>query len=122
MIGTRVAAVLFVLGGAGVYCAPVYKANLDYVRAVSMLAVLPDLKAAGIGKISVERGKARDISTITGQAKASRTNLASSLLTQEDTRYSFKLVTKSYCLELEPGCLEIQQRNILKAVSVKVLM
>lgn len=122
MIGTRVAAVLFVLGSAGVYCAPAYKANLDYARTVSMLAVLPDLKAARIDKIMVARGETRDISTITGQAKASRTDTASSLLTEEDTRYSFKLVTKSYCFELQPGCLEIQQKNILKAVSVKVFM
>ncbi len=123
MIGTRLAALLMALAALGLYLAPAYRANPNYVRSASTLAVLHELTGAGfVDEIRVETGGAPDLSTVTGQAAASKSSAASGLLTQEVTSYSFKLLTKSRCFELQSGCLEIQQKHVLKAVSVKVLL
>lgn len=119
----RMALLVLAILASGIYFAPAYKANPDYVRSASTVAIMGQFEDARlISGIKVERGGAPDISKVTGQAAASKIKATSGFLTREDTNYSFELLTRSHCFELEPACLEILQTNIIKAVSVKVIM
>ncbi|MGO8780724.1 MAG: hypothetical protein ACLQKK_17725 [Rhodomicrobium sp.] len=120
---TRLALLLIALLTLGFYFTPAYRANPIYVRSTLMLTIIHQIDDASLIKwVKVERAGAPDISTVTAQAATSKTDFTNGFLTRESAKYSFKLVAKSLCLELEPNCLQIQKENILKAVSVKVLM
>jgi hypothetical protein len=43
-------------------------------------------------------------------------------LTKTEIGYNLHLTTRSRCYELEPGCLEIRNKSVLKAVSVGVAL
>lgn len=123
MRGTQTALLVLALLALGIYFAPAYRANPDYVRSASTVAIMGQfVDVRLINGIKVERGAAPDISKVTWQASTSKIDAASGVLTQEETSYSFTLLTKSRCFELEPGCLEIQQKKILKVVSVQPVM
>ncbi len=44
---------------------------------------------------------------------------ADGLLAKQEINYALRLTTSSQCMELEPGCLQVKEREVLKTVSVK---
>ena len=117
---THLALFLIALLTLGFYFAPAYRANPVYVRSALMLTIIHQTDDASLIKwVKVEKAGAPDLSTVTAQAATSKTDFTNGFLARESAKYSFKLVAKSLCMELEPNSCRIQKENILKAVSVR---
>jgi hypothetical protein len=97
--------------------------NLTYVRSATAMAIMHELgtpKAALT--ISAQPAGRPDLTLVlAGAVELSLSDLAG-LRTDQETTYKFSGRTRSYCFELEPGCLEIEQKRLSKAVSIRVLM
>ncbi len=110
---------LFVTGMA----LPTRKANLNYVRGATAMKVMRELNEPGlILRIKAEPADEPGISLVSGRAVELSPSETDGLRTETKTTYTFNGQTKSYCMELEPGCLEIDHGPLSKSVSVKVPM
>jgi hypothetical protein len=102
---------------------PAHKANLDYVRSATALRVMQEVGEPDVVfRISAEPADSRSVSLISGSATQLSRSDAGGLLTQKRTVFTFDGKTKSYCMEIEPGCLAIDHGPFSKSVSVAVAM
>ena len=110
---------------AGIFAAslelPVfYKANPDYVRSMTTVAALKEFKDGDL--ISNEAARipaSRDQIAVNIHMKELKETAADGLLAKQEINYALRLTTSSQCMELEPGCLQVKEREVLKTVSVK---
>jgi hypothetical protein len=121
MNGTRFLAIVCA-AGLGVFSfLPGYKANPVYIRSMASVTVLRGLQHGTLtGDAVVTPSGKSGISYVTLGAKTSTFSDRTGFLAREDTTLSYRLTTKSSCLELEPGCFEIRDERIRKTVSVKL--
>jgi hypothetical protein len=102
---------------------PARRANLDYVRVVSALVILNELGEPGVvSGLSVEPSARRDIALVAGRAVKVNNSAPAGLRMDQETIFSFSARTRSRCFELEPGCMEMEQKRASTSVSVKVPM
>jgi hypothetical protein len=121
MIGAKFIGSCAILALGAVLLPPHYKANPDYVRSASARAVLQDIGDANItGDISVAPSARADTAYVSGNAMETRSSFEQGFLTLQRTDYSFRLLTRSHCFELQANCLEIKDKDVRKTVSVKV--
>ncbi len=101
----------------------VYRANPDFVRSTASIWALRDFEGGQLlsGEVAVNPA-ARDTTDVTLRLKETKDSSKEGIRTQEDIGYALHLKTRSHCLELEPGCLEITQKSIVKAISVKAAL
>jgi hypothetical protein len=108
--------------GAGM-ALPTHKANLDYVRGATAMKVMHELNDPGVVlHIKAEPAGKPGISLVSGRAVEFSPSETNGLRTETKTVYTFNGQTKSYCIEIEPGCLEIRHGPFSKSVSVRVPM
>ncbi len=119
---TRIAILLSLTGLGLVFYLPRYKANPAFIQSIASLRVLQELPGASLSSIAVAQSNRPDISFVTVAAVSSKRSTSGSFLTEENTTLSYRSRTKSRCLELEPGCLEMQHETISQAISVKLPM
>ncbi len=110
---------------AGIFAAslelPVfYKANPDYVKSMATVAALQEFKDGGlISNEAAPIAASRDQVAVSIRMRESKETAADGLLAKQEINYALRLKTSSLCLELEPGCLQVREKHILKTVSVK---
>lgn len=119
---TRLAILLSLIGIGLVFFLPRYKANPAFIQSIASLRVLRELPGASLRSVAVARSDQPDISFVTVAAASSKRSTSGRFLTEENTTLSYRSKTKSRCLELKPGCLEMQHESISEAVSVRLLM
>lgn len=102
---------------------PVHKPNLDYVRSATALKLMQILNDPGI-TLRVEAAPAakRRESLVSGRAEELFESQIQGLRIATRTTYTFNGLTKSYCMEIQPGCLEIDHGPLSKSISVEVPM
>ena len=94
---------------AAAACFPAHKANLDYVRSATALKVMKEVGEPGVVfQVTAQAAEKRSVSLVSGRAIQLRRS-ETGPLTQTRTVFSFSGKTKSYCMEIEPGCLEIDR-------------
>ena len=97
-----------------------YKANPDYVKSMATVAALQEFRGGDLVSNEVERIPASsDQVAVTIHMKELKETAADGLLAKEEINYALRLETSSFCIELEPGCLQVRERRISKTVSVK---
>ena len=99
-----------------------YKANPDYVKSMTTVAALKEFKDGDL--ISNEAAgipASRDQVAVNIRMKELKETVADGLLAKQEVNYALRLTTSSQCMELEPGCLQVKERDVLKTVSVKTL-
>jgi hypothetical protein len=97
-----------------------YKANPDYVNSMATVAALQEFRDGNLVSNEATRMPAsRDQVAVTIHMKGSKVTAPDGLLAKEETNYALRLETSSACIELEPGCLRIREKRVLKTVSVK---
>ena len=97
-----------------------YKANPDYVKSMTAVAALKEFKDGDLISNDAARIPAsRDQVAVNIHMKESKETAADGLLAKQEINYALRLTTSSQCMELEPGCLQVKQREVLKTVSVK---
>ena len=102
---------------------PVHKANLTYVRGATAMAFMHELGTLHAPlTIAAQPADRPDLMLVSAGAVEISSSELAGLRTDRETTYKFSGRTRSYCFELEPGCLEIEQKQVSKAVSVKVPM
>jgi hypothetical protein len=102
---------------------PARKANLDYVASATAWKVMHELSEPGVVfRVKAEPAATASISLISGRAVELSRSETSGLRTETKTIYTFNGRTKSYCMEIEPGCLEIDHGPFSKSVSVRIPM
>jgi hypothetical protein len=102
---------------------PARKANLSYVRSATALKVMQELNEPGVVlRIEAEPAGKAGVSHVFGHAVEFRRSEDSGLRTETKTTFTFNGQTKSYCMEIEPGCLEIRHGPFFKSVSVSTPM
>jgi hypothetical protein len=102
---------------------PTRKANLDYVRSATAMRIMHELNEPGIVlPIMAEPAGKPGISLVSGHTVKLSPSETDGRRTETKTTYTFNGQTKSYCMEIEAGCLEIDHGTLSKSVSVKVLM
>ena len=97
-----------------------YTANPDYVKSMATVAALQEFKDGGL--ISHEAARipeTRDQVAVSIRMKESKETAADGMLAKQEIKYALRLKTSSLCLELEPGCLQVREKQLLKTVSVK---
>ena len=97
-----------------------YKANPDYVKSMTTVAALKEFKDGDL--ISNEAARipaSRDQVAVNIRMKELKETAAEGLLAKQEINYALRLTTSSQCMELEPGCLQVREREVLKTVSVK---
>jgi hypothetical protein len=100
-----------------------YKANPDFVRSVSSVAALREFEGGDLVSNEVTMtSDSRQISDVSLRLKQSKSSSEYGLLAKEEIRYALQLKTASHCLELQPGCLEVKEKKVLKTISVKGMM
>ena len=100
-----------------------YKANPDFVRSASSIAALQEFKGGDL--VSDEVTTTSDLSEISNVSlhlKQSKSSSDYGLLAKEEISYALQLKTASHCLEIQPGCLEVKQKKVLKTISVRGMM
>jgi hypothetical protein len=108
---------------AGGATLPAHRANLDYVRSATALKVMKDAGEPGIVfQIKAEPADERSISRVSGRAVRFSQSESDGLLTRIRKVFTFDGKTKSYCMEIEPGCLVIDRGPLSELVSVAVAM
>ena len=100
---------------------PVHKANLMYVRSATAMAFMHETLHAPL-TITAQPADRPDLSLVSAGAVEISSSELAGRRTDRETTYKFSGRTRSYCFELEPGCFEIEQKQVSKAVSVKVPM
>jgi|GEM_PF-4114600 len=108
---------------AGYHLPIYYKANPNLVLSAASVSELHAFEGAKIleNKVSVNP-RAANISFVTLQLRQAQASFEDGLLANTEIGYNLHLTTKSRCFELEPGCLEITEKKVLKAVSVGVAL
>jgi hypothetical protein len=102
---------------------PVHKANLSYVRGATAMALMHELGNLHAPlTIAAQQADRPDLMLVSASAVEISSSELAGLRTDRKTTYKFSVRTRSYCFELEPGCLKIDQKQVSKAVSVKVPM
>ena len=100
-----------------------YKANPDFVRSASSVAALQEFKGGDLVSDEVTMtSDSRELSTVSLRLKQSKSSSDYGLLAMEEISYALQLKTASHCLELQPGCLEVKQKKVLKTISVRGMM
>jgi hypothetical protein len=101
---------------------PAHKANLDYVRSATALKVMKDAGEPGIVfQIKAEPADDRSVSRVSGRA-VRLSHSESGPLTRTKTVFTFDGKTKSYCMEIEPGCLVIDRGPLSESISIAIAM
>ena len=100
-----------------------YKANPDLVGSVSSFAALQEFEGGDLvsHEVTMTPGSSQN-SNVSLSLKQLKSSSEYGLLAKEEIRYALKLETASYCYELQPGCLKVKQKNVLKTISVKGMM
>lgn len=97
-----------------------YTANPDYVKRMASVAALREFKDGDLVSNEATRvPSARDRVAVTIRLKESKKTAVDGLLAREEIDYALRLTTSSQCIELEPGCVQVKEKQILKTVSVK---
>ena len=117
MIGAGVVGIV-----AAMAALPAHRANLDFVRSAVTMEMIKRLgEPNAVPTVTVKTTARPDVSLVFGRA-VKRNTSTEGLRTEMMTSYTLNGRTKSYCLELEPGCLEIDQGPLLKSIAVKLFM
>lgn len=102
---------------------PARKANLDYVGSAASLMVLKKVNDDGtfaITEIKVQPAANSDEALVSAHVMKVKAFLAGGVLADRETDFNYSARTKSYCLELQSGCLAIEQERMSQSVSVKI--
>ena len=97
-----------------------YTANPDYVKRMASVAALQEFQDGDlISNEATRMPSSRDQVAVTIRVKESKKTAVEGLLAKEEINYALQLKTSSQCIELEPGCLQVREKQVLKTVSVK---
>ncbi|MBJ7532825.1 hypothetical protein JDN40_01670 [Rhodomicrobium vannielii ATCC 17100] len=99
-----------------------YKADPNLVLSAASVSELKAFQGAQLleNRVTISP-KAGDTAFVTLQLTEAQFS-AEGMRTKTEIGYNLHLTTKSRCYELEPGCLEIRDKSVLKAVSVGVTL
>jgi len=99
-----------------------YKADPNLVLSAASVSELKAFEGAKLleNRVAISP-KAGDTAFVTLHLTEAQFS-AEGLLTKTEIGYNLHLTTRSLCYELEPGCLEIRDKSVLKAVSVSVAL
>jgi hypothetical protein len=115
--------VICVLGLLAFIELPARRANLDYVRAVSALMIMNELGEPGaVTGLTVEPSSRPDVTLVATRAVKINNSAPAGLRMDQETIFSFSARTRSRCFELEPGCMEMEEKRSSTSVSVWVPM
>jgi hypothetical protein len=102
---------------------PVRQPNLDYVRSATAFKLMQELNDPRIAfRVKAAPAAARDESLVSGRGEERVESEIQGLRIATRTTYTFSGITKSHCMEIEPGCLEIDHGPFSKLISVEVPM
>jgi len=102
---------------------PSRKANLDYVRGATAIKVMHELNIPGLAfRIEAEPGGKSGVSLVSGRAVEIRRSEKEGFLTETNTTFTFNGQTKSYCMEIEPSCLDVYHGPFSESVAIRVPM
>ena len=102
---------------------PVRQPNLGYVRGATAIKLMQILNDPGITlRVEVAPAAKQGESLVSGRAEELFESEDQGLPIATRTTYTFNGLAKSYCMEIEPGCLEISHGSLSKFISVEVPM
>jgi hypothetical protein len=102
---------------------PARQPNLLYVSSATALKLMQELNDPRIAfRVKAAPAAARDESLVSGRGEERFESEFEGLRIATRTIYSFSGITKSHCMEIEPGCLEISHGPFSKLISVEVPM
>ena len=102
---------------------PVRNPNLGYVRSATAFKLMQELNDPGIAfRVKAAPAARRGESLVSGRGEELFESENQGLRIATRTTYTFSGLTKSYCMEIEPGCLEIDHGPFSKLISVEVPM
>lgn len=102
---------------------PIRRASDIFVRAAITREISRDLTNPNILlDIDVNRSSRPDTLLVSAHGTKRMSAAHAGLRTDQETNYVFTATTVSRCFEIEPGCLEVKNKQLAASVSVSVPM